>query len=169
MAWESALGSLIQVAIAIAGFSGIVAAVGRRSTGYWTDSDQLRLRILLTASGATLVFGFLPFVLVELFELSLVWRLASGVYAIYTVGIAIYRARQLSRSGIHPAAIGLRPWSVLVQVAITAMLVANTVWFASFSAYLLCVLWGLVVAFGAFVTLLVEAWRQPPPGPPPAA
>ena len=30
MAWESALGSVIEVAIALVGFSGIVAAVGRR-------------------------------------------------------------------------------------------------------------------------------------------
>ena len=75
--WESALGSAIEVAIAIAGFSGIVAAVGRRAAGSWTDSDQLNLRILLTASGATIFFAFLPFLLIGPLDPPVAWRFAN--------------------------------------------------------------------------------------------
>lgn len=168
MAWESALGSVIEVATAIAGFSGIVATLGHRNAGHWTPADQLRLRVLLTASGATLVFGFLPFLLVDLFELSVVWRISSALYAIYQSGIATYRMRQLSRSGLDPNTIGVRPLSTLLTAGVVAMLAANVVWFASFSVYLLGVLWGLLAAFGAFVALLLGAWRQPPAGSPPS-
>jgi hypothetical protein len=41
MPWESALGSVIEVAIGLAGFSGIVAAVGRRGAGQWSAFDQV--------------------------------------------------------------------------------------------------------------------------------
>ena len=58
MYWNEALGAAIEVAIAIAGFSGIVAAVGRRGAGDWTSIDQLRLRVLLTASGSAGAFAF---------------------------------------------------------------------------------------------------------------
>ena len=44
MAWVSALGSVIEVAIALAGFSGIVAAVGRRAnfrSVYFADLNAM--------------------------------------------------------------------------------------------------------------------------------
>ena len=105
MSWQSALGSVIEVAIAMAGFSGIVAAVGRRGAGHWTV--DLRLRILLTASGSCLCSSrFLPFVLVDLIDPSLMWRLASGLLAAHTIFITAFRFRQASVAGIR-AAIGL--------------------------------------------------------------
>lgn len=63
---DSALGSLIEVPIGLAGSSGIVAAVGRRGVGGWTRSDQARLRGLVSPSRMALPLAFLPFVLVGL-------------------------------------------------------------------------------------------------------
>lgn len=94
MLWQSALESAIQVAIAIVGFSGIVAAVGRRGAGHWTPADQLLLRILLTSAGVGLVFAFLPFVLVDAIEPDLAWRVASGLVAVWTICITVYRRLQ---------------------------------------------------------------------------
>jgi len=166
--WESALGSVIEVAIAIAGFSGIVAAVGRRGAGHWSEADQLRLRILLTASGVALVFAFLPFVLVDLIDPSLAWRLASGLLAIHTAVITVYRIRQSSSIAGAGDAIGFRRSRVIIVVAVISMLLANALWFASSSIYVLGVLWGVFIAFMTFVTLLLDAWRQPPGASPPA-
>jgi len=81
MAWESALGSVIEAAIALVGFSGFVAAVGRRGAGHWSPVDQVRLQILLTAGGAALSFAFLPFTMVDAIDPSLVWRICSGLLA----------------------------------------------------------------------------------------
>ena len=58
MSWESALGSAIEVAIGLAGFSGIIAAVGRRGAGSWTAADEILLRILLFADRALPITGF---------------------------------------------------------------------------------------------------------------
>jgi hypothetical protein len=165
---ESALGSVIEVAIAIAGFSGIVAAVGRRGAGHWTAADQLRLRILLTASGAALVFAFLPFVLADLIAQDLLWRIASGLLAIHTVAISAYRIRQASRGGIADA-IGLRPWRLVLQGVVALMLIVNALRWGSPSLYVAGVLWGVFVAFMTFVRLLLDSWHHEPEGPPPAA
>lgn len=166
MLWESALGSVIEVAIAIAGFSGIVAAVGHRGAGNWTAADQLRLRILLTASGVAIVFAFLPFVLMDLLDPSLTWRLASGLLAIHSAAITAHRVRQASHANASEA-IGLRAWWLVVVAAVVGMLVGNAVWFASPALYVLGVLWGVFVAFMTFATLLLDAWRQPREASPP--
>jgi hypothetical protein len=169
MTWESALGSAIEVAIAIAGFSGILAAVGCRGAGHWTEADQLRLRILLTSTGIALVFAFLPFLLIDLIDPSLVWRVGSALQVVWTVGILIYRARQVSIAPLAGAAIRPGPGRLILQIAVSSMLIANAVWFASSSVYVLGVLSGLVVAFMTFVDLLLESWNPVPTESPPAA
>lgn len=165
---ESALGSIIEVAIAIAGFSGIVAAVGRRGAGHWTEADQLRLRILLTASGAALVFAFLPFVLADLIDRELLWRIASGLLAIYTVAISAYRLHQASQSGIGEA-VGFRLWRLVLQGVVVLMLFGNAFIWGIPSLYVAGVLWGVFVAFMTFVRLLLDSWRHEPEGVPPDA
>jgi hypothetical protein len=158
MHWESALGSAIEVAIGIAGFSGIVAAVGRRAAGHWSKVDQLRLRILLTASGAALVSSFLPFVLIDLIDASSTWRITSALLATHTAGISFYRFRQASAAGIARP-MGLTPLRRALQAGVVVLLVANAIWLASAPVYVLGVLWGLLIAFLTFVRLLLDSWH----------
>ena len=168
MAWESALGSVIEVAIALVGFSGIVAAVGRRGAGHWSPLDQLRLRILLTAGGAALVFAFLPFLLIDVIDSSLVWRICSGVIATWQFGIILYRVREASVLGVTEA-LGKRALSVLLvfQSTVVVLSVLNALWFASSSLYVVAVVWFVVTAFMSFVTLLLDSWAGPPDATPP--
>jgi hypothetical protein len=156
--WESALASAIEVAIAISGFSGIVAAVGHRSTGDWTPEDQLRLRVLLTASGVAGAFAFAPFILLDTqVEDSLIWRVGSGVQAAWFVAIPLYRRRQAAQSGAKldwtlPILVGL-------YVPTVGGLVFNTVVLGAPWPYVAGVVMQLVVAFTAFVLLLLGSWR----------
>ncbi len=168
MAWESALGSLIEVAIALVGFSGIVAAVGRRGAGHWSKIDQLRLRILLSAGGAALSFAFLPFTMIDAIDPSLAWRLCSGMLAIWFMGIMSYRLHQTSRLGLTQA-VGYHPATIIIpQLVFVAMLGANAFWFASSSLYVAAVFWQTAIAFMTFVALLLDSWRQPPEATPPS-
>jgi hypothetical protein len=167
MAWESALGSVIEVAIALVGFSGIVAAVGRRGAGHWSPVDQLRLRILLTAGGAALSFAFLPFTMIDAIDPALVWRLCSGLMAMWLIGIMGYRLRQTSKLGITQA-VGYYRSVIIIQIGVVAMLVANAFWFASSSLYVVAVFWQTAIAFMTFVALLLDSWRQPPDAMPPS-
>ena len=86
MYWESALSSSIEVAIAIAGFSGIIAVFGRRDGESWNVSDKLTLQILLTASASSGLFSYLPFILLEAeLEPALVWRLGSAMQIVWFI------------------------------------------------------------------------------------
>ena len=167
MNWESSLESAIEVAIGIAGFSGIVSAVGRRGAGHWTEVDQFRLRVLLTASGSALVFSFLPFMLIDLIDPTPTWRLVSGLQAIYFLAISSYRVREASASGIARA-VGVRPIRLMIQAGIGILLAANAFLFASPSIYVFGVMWSLVFAFMAFVRLLLDTWQDPIEPEPPA-
>ena len=163
MAWESALDSVIEVAIALVGFSGIVAAVGRRGAGHWSPVDQLRLRILLTGAGAALAFAFLPFLLIDVIDVSLVWRICSGVHATFVFGIMLYRFREVSVLGVTEA-LGKRAPAVILVASSTVFMVSvsNALWFASSSLYVVAIVWHVVTAFLSFVALLLDAWGEPP-------
>jgi len=166
MAWESAFGSVIEVAIAITGFSGIVAALGRRGAGTWTEADQLRLRILLAASGSATGYAFLPFVLADLVDPSVVWRIASSLLAVHNAAMTLHRIRQASSAGINQA-VGGRRWIPMIgTVLVVSMLLMNAVIWASWSIYLLGNLWGIFIAFINFVELLLGAWRDQPDSSP---
>jgi len=168
MAWESALDSVIEVAIALVGFSGIVAAVGRRGAGHWSPVDQLRLRVLLTGAGAALAFAFLPFLLIDVIDASLVWRSCSGVHATFVFGIMLYRFREASVLGVTQA-LGKRATAFMFLGSSTAFIVSvsNALWFASSSLYVAAIVWHVVTAFLTFVALLLDSWRQLPDATPP--
>jgi len=169
MVWESALGSVIEVAISLAGFSGIVAAVGRRGAGHWSKGDQLLLRILLTSSGAVLLFAFLPFTMIDAIDPSTVWRILSGLLATWLLGIGVYRSRQGSAAGIR-GRFGLRnPYYLIPTIAVVFMLSLNALWLGSSSLYIVGLLWITAIPFWTFVSLLLNSWKQPPePMPPPS-
>ena len=102
MYWDSVLTSVIQVAIAIAGFSGIVAVLGQRSEGVWDEMDRIRLQGLLVGSFATMIIAFLPYILfsAELAE-SLVWRIASSIHAVGIGMDVVAKTRQHIASDIR--------------------------------------------------------------------
>jgi len=157
--WESALASAIEVAIAISGFSGIVAAVGHRSTGSWTPDDQLRLRVLLTASGIAGAFAFAPFILLDTqAEVGPIWRVGSGVMAAWLVAIPFYRRRQAAQRGATLDA----PLPILVglYVPTIGVLLFNTAVLGAPWPYVLGVVMQLFVAFTTFVRLLLDSWRN---------
>ena len=167
MVWESALGSIIEVAIALAGFSGIVAAVGRRGAGHWSKADQLLLRILLTSSGAAILFAFLPFTMIDAVDPFIVWRILSGLLATWLLGIGIYRSRQGSVAGIR-GRFGLRnPYFAIPTIAIFSTLTLNALWFGSSSLYVVGLLWITAIPFSTFVSLLLNSWKQPSESMPP--
>ena len=57
---EATLAVLAEIAIAIAGFSGIVAALSRRTESEWTALDRIRLGMLLQISLVGALFSLLP-------------------------------------------------------------------------------------------------------------
>jgi len=91
---DSFLSSAVEVAIGIAGFAGIVAAIRHRDPSSWADKDRLLLRILLVASAIAVVFAWLPAVLHEagirshaLWQISSLLFLSGRFRPGFTVGV----------------------------------------------------------------------------------
>ena len=161
MYWDGALGAAIEVAIAIAGFSGIVAALGRRSPGGWTATDQLQLQALLTASATAGLFAFLPFVLHEATgDSHTTWRAGSAAQAVWFLWIMVYRLRQASRVGAE-----IRGFRVLIPLTVLTLAaqVFNAALLAQSWLYVVGVIFQLSVGFSAFATLLLRTWRDDTP------
>jgi hypothetical protein len=90
----------------------------------------------------------------------------SGLFFVYVVAITVYRARQISQTGVAALFVTRRRavlQSILVIVNLSA-LAANT-WLAVPALYVFAVTLGLVSAFQAFVALLIGSWQQPPSSP----
>ncbi len=60
---ESTLYTLAQIAVALTGFTGIVAVLGSRNQGTWSPSERLQLRTLVETSLTVLFASFAPILL----------------------------------------------------------------------------------------------------------
>lgn len=100
------------VAATFAGFTGVVAAFGRRAERAWLPEERFRLANLLLLSLGACFLAFLPIVIDSLgLAPSHLWHVAGPVLAIFCAAYAIYvepRRREVvrsRRSALHPGAV----------------------------------------------------------------
>ena len=161
MAGEEVLLTIAEVAIAFAGFSGLVAIFGSRAAGRWSRSDRYRLALMLETSLAAILFAFLPFSLRYLnVEGSVLWTVSSGGLATFLLVeliLVIPRTRRLYRGSgetLSPT-FGL----IIASLALLALIVqvlnaAGIGLHRDFGPYLVGLLLLLVVSGIQFVRLL---------------
>ena len=115
------LRTLAEVAVAFAGFTGIVAVLGKRSSNPWSSAELNTIRTLLhTSIGATL-FALLPGVLGPYVESSdLVWRASSGLFTAYHL-TAILSSLRHGSTGVTMA-----PWVVNLTLPIGFLSIVAT-------------------------------------------
>ena len=71
---------LAELSIAVLGFSGVVAVLGRRASGDWTDFDRYRFWVMVRLAALVLVLSLLPFAFRSAaFSESSVWGWSSGI------------------------------------------------------------------------------------------
>ena len=80
------LRTMAELGIALAGFSGIVAVLGRRLQGEWSSLDRARLLGLLIPSFGVVFFSLLPEVIQGARAPGLWLRIAHALLAAYQVG-----------------------------------------------------------------------------------
>jgi hypothetical protein len=157
--WQEALSGSMEVAIAIAGFSGIVAVFGRRSDGLLRTVDQLRLHVLLTASAIALLLSIAPFIVLDTgVSESLFWRVGSGIQGTWIVSISTYRFQQARVAGVS-SVMSMRVLAPMVLIVFLAQ-VANAAFYGLSWMYVIGVVFQLFVAFIAFSSLLLDRWRD---------
>ena len=166
--YEDTLQTIAELSIALAGFTGIVAALGRRAQGEWEPHERARLESLLWAAVGGVVFSMAPSVVASsgLSEAT-IWRVGNGVFGFLHVAATAWFFRRwglVFRSLLRSPD---TPRIVTASAPIIALLVAALV-LGQFAValgflpglapffYLAMLLWILVIGLTQFVFLLVQ-------------
>jgi len=161
------LSTVAEISVAFAGFSGIVAALGRRDQGSLFPEDRVRISVLLGASLSTIAFALLPFALWEVAGTpSVVWALASAAYAPYGIAIIVVSERHVRQARVEDPTVVDRASPLPHRVSaflgfplVIALQLANAVWWHQFTPFLVALLWGLVGCAIGFAGLVRSLHR----------
>jgi hypothetical protein len=138
-----------QLAVGIAGFSGVIVALESRDVRGWPARRRRDLRILLQVSGMALLFSLLPLVSYRLVERPVFWNWALGIYgAAHMIDASTFIVRQPAGARVRPAYAGLVQGLVQVIVAVWGSRAFAEFW------YLLSLVWQLGGAAMGFVFLI---------------
>ena len=93
-----ALGIAAQIAVALAGFAGVVVVFRREAVHEWSDIDRLRLRLLLANSIMPLGFSMLGLLLLTIEPTPPgIWRWSSGILLIVTLSFGTATSKSFRR------------------------------------------------------------------------
>ena len=155
---------MAEIAIAIAGFSGIAAVLGRHSDGEWASVDVFRLRLLLRISFAVVLFCFLPIVLSSASVApKMTWAVSSGAWlAYFCTNLAIGIPHALRTAHLTGEPIERRYAALMGSLAagIITLHALNVVLIQEIWPYLAGLVATLVVPFTQFIRLLRGVLRS---------
>ncbi len=138
-----------ELAVAIAGFSSVVVAIGRRPVADWSPGEQRNLRILLQVSGIAILFSLFPLILQRGIDTPAFWNLALAVYGFaHALDVSTFLFRPIPGESQIPPAIGLT--LALFSIAVAAL---GSATFAEVT-YLSVLVWHLGIAGMGFVFLI---------------
>ncbi len=150
---EDTLLTLAEVAVALAGFSGVVTAFQTRGRP-WSRFDSVRLWNLLRFSLALLFFSLLPLAWLAAGESP--WVVCSAVFGLTAAGQAIVSASFAIRRppGTQPVVAASLAAGGLAAAIALSLNTLGVLFERSFTGYLVGLLW-LVVASAVFFVRLV--------------
>lgn len=156
MAPSDYLSLVVEVAIAIAGFSGIAFALGWERTRQWGAMERERLGALVSTSFIALGVSALALLLIASgVEKSLAWRVASGVSAAI-VGVVLPRRIMTLLRVSSPGSSHATIWFfAALSASVPLLLVANVLWIHAFWPLGTAVTYHLAMGLISFVGLIV--------------
>jgi hypothetical protein len=85
---DTFLSSVVEIAIVIAGFAGIIAAIQHRGVSNWPAQQLILRQVLFFASAMTIVFALLPAALQSAaIPEEIIWRIGSGGLLAWYLGV----------------------------------------------------------------------------------
>lgn len=113
------LSSIVDIAIGIAGFAGIIAAIRNRGLSQWPVRQRILLQILFFASAMAIIFALLPSILTAVgLSPPLIWKIGSCGLLVWYVGAVPYRLNQSRKLGVSSP----MPRLLVVWVALSSLL-----------------------------------------------
>ena len=150
---EEFLLAIAQIAIALIGFSGVVAALDRRGERDWTSAELLQLRTLVEPSIVAFAAAFIPFGLSLLdLENDALWRVSNGIIlSLHAIFNGLFFLRRV-RGGGHVGQNLIQ----IVAFMVYALLLASVLNITSYHqfAFLIGLLLGISVSVVNFYLLL---------------
>jgi hypothetical protein len=152
--------TLAEIAVALAGFTGIVGVLGRRGEATSGAISWLRLRTMLEIALRNAAFALLPLPFLE-FPLAepLIWRIGSGAYLV-TLLVYVLVQRRRDHASAVPTLTG--PLLILLPISVLAC-VANVLGLSgpyAFSFYLLSLLLGLFTGGMLFLSVAATIFGE---------
>ena len=156
---DALLLGLAEVSVAFAGFSGVVAALGRKAE--WTDIERYRFTNLVTVSIATALFSFLPMV-ISLYEtaVALRWSLSGVFLTVFVVAFFVNRVAAGTKLARTPGQVSVWvSWVFMLSLIIIAVLqvIALTVHHLADALYVTSILILLLLAALQFVVFVLRS------------
>jgi hypothetical protein len=152
---------LVEAAVAMAGFSGVVVVFGRRAERDWSQIERNRLAILLTSSFTVLFLSLAALVLLHAdTNPTTTWRIGSAIWSIiciYQMVLGLRRRAQVSRDDPD---IPNGAWLVLLfgLAGVFVLLnVANVLTIGAFWPFLAALVYLFGLACYTFTRLLLVA------------
>jgi len=152
---DSALIGVSEIAVAIAGFSGIAAALRHGAAHTWPRADRDRFVDLLTHSGIALFASLIPLVFGYRGGIdATLWAISSFTWATCCaigIGLSMWRARRGGRTPKGPGPLLVPGLFLLVLL----LQVYNVVVIREFWPYLAGLVSNLAFAFAQFMALAI--------------
>ena len=162
MTGEESLYNLAEIAIALAGFSGLVAVFRSERLGSWQARERFLFWLLLACALGCLFFALFPITLHLLgFADDAVWATSSALAASYyavVAGAGWIAHLRMNRAGhptTRPAAVYVFPPLSVLVIVILVLNAVGIVFDRSVGVYHAALLFGLVAASTFFVFLLI--------------
>ena len=158
------LRTIAEIGIALAGFTGVVAVLGRRSRGDWSPLETLRLHILIQTSLLVVFLSFLPILLLRAASAEMAWRTANGACGLALVVTTYVIATRWRASGFSWEGESVRVNRILGAISTLALFPILLLQFAAalgasfidaFLLYALALLYLLSLGAMNFVLLLL--------------
>lgn len=156
-----------ELAIGVAGFSGVVAALTRRSTGEWRPVDVVRLQGLLRISIGVAMWAVVTALLLSAgVPEPLLWRTVSGSWFVLTA-IGVFSMARLVRARLaasrEDASRGLSVFVVTGALVSFALQAVNALLLAAAWPHLTALAWGLFISLVLFLRLATVAFAPTQP------
>ena len=161
LAYQGTLQTIAELSIALAGFTGVVVALGRRGQGEWAAVERARLESLLQAAVGGVVFSIAPSVALSAgVSDDTIWRVGNAVLCVVHALGALRFLRQIGpetwqRGEPERILIVLLPIPAVLILGQFSVAVGILSGFGPFF-YLATLLWVLVVGLLQFVFLLIR-------------
>jgi hypothetical protein len=153
---------LAELAVAVLGFSGVVAALGPRASGEWSNLDRVRFRGMVRIAVFVLVLSLLPFPLENAgLSAAQVWGWSSGigfllcVLALVSLQVHSLSPRSLwSNPGVSRFALAYAGAALLAAPIILGLNAAGVVLQRTATPYVVALLLLFGVSLAFFLRLL---------------